>query len=361
MGFNPYCATLIAINIKVTAMPKKDSASTTHKRSRKSTVRRAKIAKRKAYFTYLLTALFVVGFLVGFGYYLGLKSVAVHRGELSSAKLEKIFQGVSVQKTQAIKYDEAGFGLEGMIEKLRKHKAEEERKKNKPKPPEQKPQPIPKSSKRPKLVLIIDDVSSARQIKAIKALGYPVTPSIFPPSGLSSKSNRLSYGLMHFMIHLPMQSGSVKMNRMQGMLKVTDSNRKMQARAREIRKLFPTGRFINNHTGSVFTSNYKAMKKMYGYLRAEGFTFVDSRTAGSTKLKRITREYGDRYIVRDVFIDNTQTVSYIHKQLAKAVRIAKRRGYAIAIGHPHKATFKALASAKKLFRGVDLVYIDELY
>jgi len=342
-------------------MPKKNNSSTVQKRSRKSTARRVQVAKRKAYFTYLLTTLFVVGFLVGFGYYLGLKSAAVHQAESSSARMEKIFQGVAAQEAETVKYDEAGFGLEGMIEKLRRHKAEEDRKKTILSPTEQKPQTAPKAGKHPKLVLIIDDISHAWQIKALRALGYHITPSIFPPSELSRTSNTLSYKLQHFMIHLPMQSGSAKMNSMQGMLKVTDSSRKMQARAREIRKLFPSGKFINNHTGSVFTSNYKAMKKMYGYLRAEGFTFVDSRTAGSTKLKRITREYGDRYIVRDVFIDNTQTVPYIHRQLAKAVNIAKRRGYAIAIGHPHKATFKALASAKKLFQGVDLVYIDELY
>ena len=163
------------------------------------------------------------------------------------------------------------------------------------------------------------------------------------------------------MIHLPMQSGSAKMNRMQGMLRITDSNRKMKARAREIRRLFPHGKYINNHTGSVFTSNYSAMKRMYGYLREEGFVFVDSRTSGSTKVKKIAKAFGDRYIVRDVFIDNTQSVPAIRKQLAKAVKIAKRRGYAIAIGHPHKATFKALLGAKKLLKGVTPVYIDELY
>ena len=342
-------------------MPKKESPKTSKKPQRKSTARRAKVVKRKAYFTYLLTTLFVVGFLVGFGYYLGLKSAAEHRVASNSPKPVKHTEGLASTQTQSIKYDEAGFGLEGMIEKLRKHKQEKERQKSEEKKPEASQKATPKAGTRPKLVIVIDDVSHPWQIKALKALGYPVTPSIFPPSELSKTSNKLSYTLKHFMIHLPMQSGSAKMNRMQGMLRVTDSSQKMRARAKEIRKLFPKGVFVNNHTGSVFTSNYKAMKRMYGYLRAEGFTFVDSRTSGSSKLKRITKEYGDRYIVRDVFIDNIQSVSYIRKQLAKAVKIAKRQGYAIAIGHPHKATFKALTAAKKLFRGVDLVYIDELY
>ena len=342
-------------------MPKKQSLKTTKNPQLKSAARRTKVAKRHAYFTYLLTTLSVVGFLVGFGYYLGLKSAAGHRTETNHTKLSKIFKEVGSRQGNSIQYDEAGFGLEGMIEKLQKHKKEEDRKKTKENQTKEKPKTVPRNSKRPKLVLIIDDISHPWQIKAIKALGYHITPSIFPPSELSKRSNKLSYTLKHFMIHLPMQSGSAKMNRMQGMLRVTDSSQKMRARAKEIRALFPKGVFVNNHTGSVFTSNYKAMKRMYGYLKEEGFTFVDSHTAGSTKLKRITKEYGDRYIVRDVFIDNTQTVSYVHKQLAKAVKIAKRRGYAIAIGHPHKATLKALASAKKIFRGVDLVYIDELY
>jgi len=342
-------------------MPKKVPSKTSKTPQRKSSARRTKVAKRKAYFTYLLTTLFVVSFLVGFGYYMGLKSAAEHRVASNPPKSVKHIEGLTSVQTEGVKYDEAGFGLEGMIEKLRKRKQEKERQKAEEKKPEASQKATPKAGTRPKLVIVIDDVSHPWQIKALKALGYPVTPSIFPPSELSKTSNTLSYTLKHFMIHLPMQSGSAKMNSMQGMLRVTDSSQKMRARAKEIRKLFPSGVFINNHTGSVFTSNYKAMKKMYGYLRAEGFTFVDSRTSGGSKLKRITREYGDRYIVRDVFIDNIQTLSSIHKQLVKAVKIAKRRGYAIAIGHPHKVTFKALAAAKKLLRGVDLVYMDELY
>lgn len=342
-------------------MAKKQPGKTAKKPQRKSTARRAKVAKRKAYFTYLLSTLFVIGFLVGFGYYLGLKSAAQQRAEADSAKLAKIFKEITPREAQGITYDEAGFGLEGMIEKLRKHKEETAQDQSKGNKDRSKQEAVLKGGKRPKLVVIIDDVSHPWQIKAIKALGYHITPSIFPPSELSRRSHMLAANLQHFMIHLPMQSGSPKMNRMQGMLRVTDSSQKMQTRAKEIRKLFPRGKYINNHTGSVFTSNYKAMKKMYGYLKKEGFVFVDSRTAGSTKVKKIAREYGDRYIVRDVFIDNTQSVSYIHKQLAKAVKIAKKRGYAIAIGHPHKATFKALASAKRILKGVDLVYMDELY
>ena len=229
------------------------------------------------------------------------------------------------------------------------------------KPTTPQPSPAPVQGKKPKLAIIIDDVSHRYQIDAIQALPYHITPSIFPPSELSKSSNRLTQYVKHYMVHLPMESGSAAMNRMQGMLFTRFSKAKVQARVDEIRRLFPHDRFINNHTGSVFTANYKAMKQLYGMLRQKGFVFVDSRTTAKSSVRRIAHAYHDRYIARDVFLDNTQTETAILKQLKKAVRIAKKRGFAIAIGHPHKATMRALHHAGKILKGVQTVYIDELY
>lgn len=213
---------------------------------------------------------------------------------------------------------------------------------------------------KPKLAIIIDDVSSAKQLKHIISLPLKVTPSIFPPYELSKSNHKLAQGLKHYMIHLPMQSGKAY-DRQYGTLKITDSKEKMEARIKEIRRLFPTARYVNNHTGSVFTDNYKAMKRLYGILRKEGFVFVDSRTIGSTKVRKIAHAFGDAYVARDIFIDNNHNIPSIHKQLQKAVKTAKRKGYAIAIGHPHLVTMKALGLAKDIFRDVELVYIDEIY
>jgi hypothetical protein len=54
-------------------------------------------------------------------------------------------------------------------------------------------------------------------------------------------------------------------------------------------------------------------------------------------------------------------VNYIHKQLAQAVKIAKKKGYAVAIGHPHKITMQALASANDILKDVELVYLESIY
>ncbi len=213
---------------------------------------------------------------------------------------------------------------------------------------------------KPKLVIIIDDVSSRKQLKRIQALPMKITPSIFPPFKYSRSSHKLAEGLEHYMVHLPMQSGRV-FDRQAGTLKITDSKKKMQSRVKEIRELFPTARYINNHTGSVFTNDYKATKMLYGILRKEGFVFIDSLTTASSKVAKAAHSFGDAYVARDVFIDNKQTIRYIHKQLRRAVKIAKKNGYAIAIGHPYSTTMKALSNAKDIFKDVELVYIDEIY
>ena len=223
--------------------------------------------------------------------------------------------------------------------------------------------PIKKISKRkkPKLVLIIDDVYKQSQINAIKKINLKITPSIFPPFKLSMTTNHLADHLKHFMIHLPMQSKSKQFNTQYKTLFINFTTQQIEQRAKELRKLFPKARYINNHTGSVFTKNYNAMYKLYKALHKEGFKFIDSRTTGASKVKLIAKKFGEKYISRDVFIDNIQTIPYIHNQLRKAVKIAKRRGYSIAIGHPHPATLKAISSAKSILKNVDIIYIDELY
>jgi len=215
-------------------------------------------------------------------------------------------------------------------------------------------------SKKPKLVIIIDDVSSKSQLNAIFATGLKLTPSLFPPYHLSPSNHKLAEELRHYMIHLPMESGTV-FDKQEKTLMVTDTPEMIEERVRELRSLFPTARFVNNHTGSVFTGHYLAMERLYRALLKEGFVFVDSRTIADSKVPQIAQKYAQRYIARDIFIDNKHSVSSIHKQLKQAVKIAQKRGYAIAIGHPHEVTLQALASAGEILKEIEIIYIDELY
>jgi len=307
------------------------------KTNTKSSIKKKNSNFKKNIFTVL--GLFLMISMVSFGYFLGYNETV--NSQTSIAQTEK---SKSYPLLQERVKEEKVVNKEAVL-KVKK----------------QKDITLAYGTKKPKLAIIIDDVSTRSQLNTIQATGIKVTPSIFPPSKLSMSSHTLAVGLKYYMIHLPMESGSLKFNTQYKTLTRRLSKEQIEARVKELRKLFPTARYINNHTGSVFTGDYHAMQRLYGALRKEGFVFVDSRTISSTKVPKIAHEFGDAYVARDIFIDNEHNVSYIHKQLREAVNMAKKKGYAIAIGHPHKMTMKALFSAANIFKDVELVYIDDIY
>jgi polysaccharide deacetylase 2 family uncharacterized protein YibQ len=238
-------------------------------------------------------------------------------------------------------------------------------------PKEQKPKTTPKrhilnaerSSKNPKakLVIIIDDIHTKSELSQITSLPFSVTPSIVPPYRLAHNTPKLAKNLRHYMVHLPMESSSAKFNRQYKTILTSWNQHQIDDRIKNIREMFPNARYINNHTGSVLTSNYHSMDMVYSALNKYGFRFIDSYTTSKSVVKKVSSKYHKRYLKRDIFIDNVQSVAYIKKQIKKGINKAKKRGYSIIIGHPHKATLKALKESKSLLKQIDVVYIDELY
>jgi len=350
--------------------PKKTNSrtSTAKKTSTKSTRRRSKKTATFKKSLFIVLGVFLMISMVAFGYFLGqhdmlnghtpvAQTYKTHETE-SKKKLLEDLSKLETQKPQEKKevkrpVKSSSKEIIDQNEKIMQEALYELGSKKRVK--------LADRGGKPKLVIILDDVSTKRQLNAIRSTGLKLTPAIFPPFQNSKRSNKLAQGLEHYMVHLPMESGSAQFNSQTKTILTSFSNEEIINRVKEIRELFPTARFLNNHTGSVYTDNYDAMKRLYSVIRSEGFVFVDSRTIASTKVPRIAEEFGDAYVARDVFIDNEHNVPYIHDQLRKAVKKAKKKGYAIAIGHPHKMTLKAITTAVDIFSDVELVYIDELY
>ena len=124
--------------------------------------------------------------------------------------------------------------------------------------------------------------------------------------------------------------------------------------------MFPKAKFINNHTGSKFTSNYNSMYYLFMALKENNLGFVDSKTTPHSKASLVEKKIKIPLYSRNIFLDNIEDSNYIRNQLKKAIKIAKKRGYAIAIGHPHKITLKTLKNSADLLKDVKVVYIDEL-
>ncbi|MEO1928454.1 MAG: divergent polysaccharide deacetylase family protein [Nautiliaceae bacterium] len=216
-----------------------------------------------------------------------------------------------------------------------------------------------KTSSKPKLVIIIDDVSFAYQVKLIKSIPFKITPSFFPPTKRHPNTPLYAKEFNHYMIHLPMEA--IHFNRPEPKtLHINDSFKTILDRIKEVKAYFPNAKFLNNHTGSTFTADKKAMIKLFRALKIEHIGFVDSKTTPHSKSKIVNQIYHIPLYSRNIFLDNEKKPSYIRNQLKKAVRIAKKRGYAIAIGHPHTITLKTLKNSQDILKNIKVVYIDEL-
>ncbi|ECR3049369.1 divergent polysaccharide deacetylase family protein [Campylobacter coli] len=214
--------------------------------------------------------------------------------------------------------------------------------------------------KQARLAIIIDDMANISQVKALQALNLKVNPSFFPSDKNHIDTPKLALKFDFYMVHLPLAAINYAKPELDT-LNPNDTQERIFKKIKQIKKDFKNLKFINNHTGSLFTSNEEAMKKLYKAFEKEGLIFVDSKTIASSKAPKVAKALGQIYIQRDVFLDNQDDVAYIKKQLMDAVKLAKKKGFAIAIGHPRKNTFKALEQSKDLLESVELVYLSEIY
>ncbi|MCK9473194.1 divergent polysaccharide deacetylase family protein [Sulfurimonas sp.] len=256
--------------------------------------------------------------------------------------LKKDSKAVVKEQESVAEYEDASHEVEGEVLPI---------------PPKRE---IVKSSSKPKLAIIIDDVSVRAQVDAIKSLNLPITMSFLPPSKHRPNSHTLASKESFYMVHLPMEAKSFTKEE-PFTLKVDDSQEIITYRIAEIKKLFPKVKYINNHTGSKFTSDENAVKRLIYALDKQNINFIDSRTIGNTKVPAVMKNYGKKYISRDIFLDHEFDKEYVKGQIKKAVAYAKAHGSAIAIGHPHSNTILAIDESKKLFADVELVLIERFY
>lgn len=116
----------------------------------------------------------------------------------------------------------------------------------------------------------------------------------------------------------------------------------------------PEARGLNNHMGSLLTQSPRAMGWVMQLLGDRGLYFIDSRTSADSQAWETARHYGVPSLKRDVFLDNERDIEKIARQLAKAIELARDRGYALAIGHPYPETLTVLEQIQPALAAADV-------
>ena len=196
------------------------------------------------------------------------------------------------------------------------------------------------------IAIIIDDIGNNLEAgKRVIHSNLPVTCSILPARPHSIKLARLAHkNGKEVMLHLPMQAS--KSERLgHGGLTASMSKREFTRTVEISIDAIPHARGVNNHMGSLLTSNSDHMEWLMQTIanRDENLFFVDSRTTAKTVASDAAQSYHIPSVQRDVFLDDTaHDKNFVKQQIKQLIKIAKRQGYALAIGHPHKTTLSVL-------------------
>jgi polysaccharide deacetylase 2 family uncharacterized protein YibQ len=223
------------------------------------------------------------------------------------------------------------------------------------------PQPQTEAAK---LAIVLDDLGSDRAAaEAIFAMPFPLTISVLPNHlhsvEIAEEAHRRGYQVL---LHLPMQAAGNEKPEAQELrpgMAATD----VALLVGQMLQAVPYAVGVNNHQGSEATSDRALMSELMPVLRNLQLFYVDSRTTAATVAFDTAREDGVRSAFRNVpFLDDVAEVAAVRKQLELALRGAREKGEAIAIGHPHPATLQALREVlpQAEAQGVRLVFASEL-
>ncbi|WP_404378839.1 divergent polysaccharide deacetylase family protein [Caenispirillum salinarum] len=204
--------------------------------------------------------------------------------------------------------------------------------------------PAPAVDGRPMIAVVIDDLGvDKRRSAKIVTLDGPLTTAWMTYADDVADQARAARAAGHeLIIHMPMEPLNPDIDGGPGVLRTSMTADQVRAQVRAGLSRFEGYVGVNNHMGSKFTADAAGMAVVMDEMRANGLLFLDSKTSPRSVGARLAAEAGVPHAERHVFIDNKDDVAYVLGQLAETERIARRTGYAIAIGHPHDGTFGAL-------------------
>jgi polysaccharide deacetylase 2 family uncharacterized protein YibQ len=192
----------------------------------------------------------------------------------------------------------------------------------------------------------------------------PVTVSIIPHTQFSNDlALEFPDNGVEVMCHLPMQGHEkVKPGDYKEFLKRGMNTMKAKTELRAALEDLPHCRGLNNHMGSIATTDLRLMKAVCAVLKEKGLFVIDSKTSTRAVVFKAAKATHLAVAQRNFFLDNTEKSSAIMKQIRATAAYAKKHGQAVAIGHFKTITLKTLETAVHQLEkeGFQFVYASEV-
>ena len=221
----------------------------------------------------------------------------------------------------------------------------------------------PYFGREPVIAIVIDDMGvSHRRTADISSLDYPLTSSFLTyASNLRPQIAAAERAGHEIIAHLPMEP-KASMNVSPDVLTVKMNEKQVAEGLNGMLDKFPGIAGVNNHMGSRFTEDAERMDVVMKELEKRGLFFLDSKTTPHSAGEKAAKDNRVRYVSRNVCLDNEDKFDYVMRQLRQTEAIARKNGYAVAIGHPKEQTYNALKVWLPTLksRNLRLVHLSEI-
>ena len=216
-----------------------------------------------------------------------------------------------------------------------------------------------------RIALIIDDVGyRLTEGRRTVTLPGPVAVAVLPDAPQAARLARAAHESgKEVLVHLPLQATVDDGLEEPGSITL-DTTREGFARAfQHAVTRVPYASGVNNHRGSLLTRHPGHMRWLMEEIgEQDEWFFVDSYTTHQSVALAVAREHRVPATRRDVFLDSTRDPAAIEREFERLIRIARRDGAALGIGHPFPETLDFLESALPRLEaeGIRLVSLREL-
>jgi len=196
----------------------------------------------------------------------------------------------------------------------------------------------------PVVAIIIDDIGYNRQ----QGLAALALPGAFTYALIPYSPNALAFAKAaakiekEVMLHTPM-SDILRRPVSKGGLSMGMSREAVVETLNHSIDSLPNVRGVNNHQGSLLTQKTEPMQWVMETIKQRNLYFVDSRTTHKSVAYQTANRHRVPALRRDIFLDHERTPAFLEQQFTELMAIAKRRGYAVGIGHPYPETIHFLS------------------
>jgi hypothetical protein len=175
-------------------------------------------------------------------------------------------------------------------------------------------------------------------LKLYTSLPFPLAIAVLPKLPHSKEcAEYIKKSGQELMLHQPMQAQNLSLNPGDGAIRPEMTLSEIYRQVTENLSELGGVKGMNNHEGSLITSDVLKIGAVLEAAFDNGVYFVDSRTTAQTKAPQAALERDKEILHRDVFIDDIISREEMLKQIYRGIGIANKNGVVIMIGHVDKS------------------------